>query len=340
MKILKLGDLHIGVKQDDKWIQNIQRDGIIQAIKLSKDLGITTWLQAGDFADTRKAITHRCMKFTREIADMIDDAGIEVHTIVGNHDLHYRDKMHPNFCSEYLTQFDNFIVYDKASTVDFDGVKIDMIPWICNENKDEIFEFIKKTKSKYCMGHFELNGFYFYKGLKSHGSEPDFLKKYKRVWSGHFHTISENRNVTYLGTPWSLTSGDENDPRGWWVFDTETEESTFYQNETMWHRRIDYPTSVNPNIYKDLSVRLFVTKVDKNLAKFETDLENVVHELKVVSKIDKTVESGDEPVDDIEITPMHELIDEYISCIPSITAEDLESTKKIAKSLYIGASNG
>lgn len=338
MKFLKLGDFHIGVKQDDPWIQNIQFEGIKQAIDYSIENGITNWLQAGDFADTRKAITHRCMKFTREIADLIADAGITVHTIVGNHDLHYREKIHPNFCSEYLTQFDNFIVYDKPKTIEFDNIKIDMIPWICDENQEEIFEFIKSSKSEYCLGHFELNGFYFYKGMKSHGTEPDFLKSYKRVWSGHFHTISENRNITYLGTPWSLTHGDENDPRGFWVFDTDTEESVFVQNETMWHRRIDYPCSINLETYRNLSVRLYVTKVDKNLAKFETALEEVVHELKLVSRIDTEVEV-DEVSEDIDVLTMPELIDEYIEALPELSEEDLEVTKALAKNLYIGVAN-
>ena len=36
MKILILGDWHLGVKADDEWTQNIQRDGIKQAIELSK----------------------------------------------------------------------------------------------------------------------------------------------------------------------------------------------------------------------------------------------------------------------------------------------------------------
>ena len=94
MKFLKLGDLHIGVKSDDPWIQNIQRDAIQQAIDYSKANGITNWLQAGDFADTRKSITHKCMEFTREIANMIDSAGISVDVIVGNHDLHFKNKSH------------------------------------------------------------------------------------------------------------------------------------------------------------------------------------------------------------------------------------------------------
>lgn len=335
MKFLKLGDWHFGVKQDDPWVQNIQLDGIRQAIEYSKSRGITNWLQAGDVFDVRKAISHKTMEFTRQVFDEIHEAGIVVYAIVGNHDMALKDKIHPNACNELLGHLPNVIVIDKPQTIDL-GVKIDLIPWICAENQQEIFEFVKNSKSEYCMGHFELNGFYFYKGMKSHGSEPDFLKNYKRVWSGHFHTISENRNVTYIGTPWSLTAGDENDPRGFWMFDSETKESTFIQNETMWHRRIDYPTSINPEIYRNLSVRLFVTKVDKQLAAFETALEEVVHELKVVNRVDSAV---DVVVDeDTEIESMPTLINGYIDALPDLSEGDTDALKAMTQKLYVEAS--
>ena len=241
MKILNLGDWHLGVKADDEWIRGIQIDGIKQAIEYSKKNGITVWIQYGDIFDVRKAITHKTMEFAREIVQMLDGAGITLHTIVGNHDLHYKNVMHPNASTELLAKYPNVKVYDKPTTVDFDGCLIDLIPWMCEENTGEILEHIKTSSASFCVGHWELNGFYFYKGMKSHGLEPDFLKTYKEVWSGHFHTISEAANVRYIGTPWTLTAGDENDPRGFWMFDTETERMEFIPNNTTWHRRIHYP---------------------------------------------------------------------------------------------------
>ncbi len=336
MKLLKLGDLHIGVKQDDPWVQNIQLDGIRQAIKLSKELGITSWLQAGDWFDVRKAITHKTMEFNRLICTEIAEAGITVYVIVGNHDATFKNKLSPNACSELLTQFKNFVVIDSPTTLTFDGVDIDMIPWICDDNSDLIHSFIKSSKSPYCLGHFELDGFYFYKGMKSHGSDPAFLVKYKQVWSGHFHTISENRHIKFIGTPWTLTAGDENDERGFWVFDTKTHESTFISNETMWHRRIIFPSSINPELYRNLSVRLVVTKVNADLAKVETALESVVHELKVINKVDKTVEEVEEENDELKSLP--ELIDEYISALPDLTSEEVELTQSLSKMLYLEAS--
>lgn len=337
MKILNLGDWHLGVKADDEWVQSIQLDGIKQAIEYSKKNGITTWIQYGDIFDVRKAITHKTMEFAREIVQMLDDAGITLHTVVGNHDMHFKNTLTPNASTELLAKYPNVKVYDKPTTVDFDGCLIDLIPWMCEENTGEILEHIKTSSASFCVGHWELNGFYFYKGMKSHGLEPDFLKTYKEVWSGHFHTISEAANVRYIGTPWTLTAGDENDPRGFWMFDTETERMEFISNNTTWHRRIQYPFKgkIDYKDFTNLSVRVIVTEVDKNLTKFESELEKVVHSLRVVSKIDNSVESDDS--EEVEVQSLQTLMEEYINAIPDITDSDREALIQYANQLYVEA---
>lgn len=337
MKILKLGDLHIGVKQDDPWVQNIQLQGIRQAIEISKKFNIKKWIQAGDWFDVRKAITHKTMEFNRLICEEIRNAGIHVDVIVGNHDATFKNKLTPNACDELLSQFSNFTVYNKATTVEYDGVAIDLVPWICDENKDEIMTFIANSKSLYNIGHYELNGFLFYKGLKSHGIEPDFLAKYKLVESGHFHTQSEGKNIRFIGTPWTLTAGDENDVRGFWIFDTETHENTFIANNTMWHRKITYPCSINPEMYRNLSVRVFITKVDDNLAKLETDLEAVAHEVKLVSRIDTDVALDIDTTATEEVKPLIDIIGDYIDALPDLTPEDVNEVKTMTTNLYLEA---
>lgn len=333
MKLLKIGDLHIGVRQDNSWVQNIQLDGIRQMIKYSKENGITTWIQAGDWFDVRRAITHKTMEFNRKLCSEIADAGIHVHVIVGNHDATYKNTLTPNACNELLGQYTNFTIYDKITTVDFDGVKIDLTPWICDENRDEILSFIKNTKSRYNIGHYELNGFYFYKGLKSHGTEPDFLSEYELVESGHFHTQSESKNVRFIGTPWTLTAGDANDVRGWWEFDTSTHKSTFIPNETMWHRTVTYPSTINAKTYANLYVRVLVTKVDANLTKFLAALEETVYELKEVNKVEYEVDDAElAAVDDVvHITTV---IDEYIDNIVDLETNDADKIKAITSALF------
>ena len=339
MKILHTGDWHLGVKSDDPWIQNIQRDGIRQKIEYSKKHQIKVWIQYGDIFDVRKAITHKTMEFAREIMSMLEEAGIIFHTIIGNHDLHFKHKIHPNAITELLGKYNHVKVYDTPTTVDFDGALIDLIPWLCEENVAQIMKHVKESSAEYCVGHWELNGFYFYKGLKSHGLEPDFLKQYKQVWSGHFHTISEAANIKYIGTPWTLTAGDENDPRGFWVQDTRLRTFDFIPNETTWHRKIFYPVTgpIDFNDYKDLSVRVVITEVDKDLPKFESELEKVVHELRTVSKIDNSLEVEDG--EEVEVKGLLEIMEEYINSLPDLSDDDRTAVILYANQLYTEVTN-
>ncbi len=339
MKILHTGDWHLGVKGDDPWVQNIQRDGIRQKIEYSKKHGIKTWIQYGDIFDVRKAITHKTMEFAREIATMLEEADIHMITVVGNHDMHYKHKITPNASMEVLGKYKNITVVEKPVTMDFDGTLIDLIPWLCEENVAQIMKHVKESSAEYCVGHWELNGFYFYKGLKSHGLEPDFLKSYKQVWSGHFHTISSAANIKYIGTPWTLTAGDENDPRGFWIQDTTHDFMDFVPNETTWHRKIFYPVTgpIDFNDYKDLSVRVVITEVDKDLPKFESELEKVVHELRTVSKIDNSLEVEDS--EEVEVKGLLEIMEEYINALPDLSDDDRTAVILYANQLYTEVTN-
>lgn len=336
MKILFLGDLHLGVRKDDPWIQNIQRQTFIDAINYSKTNGITTWIQAGDTFDVRAHTTQRCMEFTRELFDMVEAAGITFHTILGNHDLFYKTTLYPNTPQELLSHRKHIVIYDKPTTVDFDGTEIDLIPWMLEDNTTEIMEHIKTSSASFCVGHWELNGFYFYKGMKSHGLEPDFLKSYKQVWSGHFHTISEAANVKYIGTPFTITAGDENDPRGFWIFDTDTHKMDFVPNETTWHRKIYYPVTgtIDYKDFTNIAVRVIVNQVDDGLTKFESELEKVVHSLRVVSKVDNSVESDDDS-EEVEVKSLLDLMYDYIDALPDGHSEDdVKALKTMAAQLY------
>lgn len=338
MKIIHSGDWHLGVKADDPWVQEIQLKGIRDHIAYAKKHSIKTIIQYGDIFDVRKAITHKCMEFARQIVGELHDAGIHLITIVGNHDMHYKNTLTPNAAQEVMGKYPNVTVIEHPVTMDFDGVKIDLIPWMCDENTTEIMEHIKTTKATQCIGHWELNGFYFYKGMKSHGLEPDFLKRYKNVYSGHFHTISEAANVKYIGTPWTLTAGDENDPRGFWVQDTGLGTFDFVPNETCWHRKIYYPNKhIDYNDFKNLAVRVIVEQVDKDLPKFESELEKVVHSLRIVSKVDDSVEG--EADEEIDIKSLLNLMEDYIDALPDgHTDEDREALKILSKQLYIEVS--
>ena len=71
------------------------------------------------------------------------------------------------------------------------------------------------------------------------------------------------------------------------------------------------------------------------MTKFESELEKVVHSLRMVSKVDNSVESDDDQ--EIEIKSLQDIIKEYIDAIPDISDEDREALVKYSNELYIEA---
>lgn len=342
MKYAMIGDTHAGLRSDNVWNENNLYETFKLIAEYCKKNNITTAFHAGDFFDVRKATTQTTMNFVREkVVPLLEDAGITMYVLVGNHDCQFKNKIRPNAPREILTQYECFRVIDTPQAVDIidsDGnpKKLDMIPWICEENSQEIFDFIKKSDSDFCMGHFELSGYYFYKNSKSdHGLEPDFLKKYTRVFSGHYHHANEGDNIFYIGTPLTMSANDEEETRGFYEF-TGKAELNFIANPMISHRRISYPQQKDAVLqnYKNASVRLIVNSVDNDLPKFQTELETIAYELSVIDNL-----KNDSDIDtDFEIESSYSLMIKYVDGM-NHSDEDKTEIKKLIQSLHTEASN-
>jgi hypothetical protein len=118
------------------------------------------------------------------------------------------------------------------------------------------------------MGHLELQGFRVNRSLvMEHGLEADIFKNFKKVFSGHYHTRSDNGTVFYTGNPYEIYWTDVGDTRGFTIFDTETLE----------HEPINNPYRMFHNIYYE----------DTNYQTFDTrDYENKIVKVIVRKKTD------------------------------------------------------
>lgn len=333
MKVLELGDLHLGIKKDDPWHQSISLSLIKQAIAYSLEHNIKRWIQTGDWFDVRQATTQTTMEFIRvEIVPLLIEAGIHVDIIVGNHDIQFKNTIQPNAPRELLSEYPCFTVHDEPTTVDFDGYTVDMIPWMCESNTSKILEFIRNSQSMYCVGHFELTGFYYYKNVKSEGLARDFLERYQRVISGHYHTQSDGSNVKYIGTPYTITSGDENEERGFWIHDLANDVMDFVPNNKMYHVRLDYPGQIDPSKYENCSVRLFAHEIDEGLTKLEHELAKVVHSLKTVNQA-VLVETDTESYDMTQQPTAVDLMVESLMA-SDLSDDDIQESIKMVRALY------
>lgn len=345
MKIALLGDAHIGARSDSLAFHSFFRKFYGFFFSELKSRKIDTIIQLGDLWDRRKYINFVSLSESRKyFFDELRERDISMTTILGNHDITFKNTLEVNASSLLLQEYDNITVIDKPTTVELGGIKIALIPWICSENYVDCFNEINNTQAEICMGHFEISGFEMYRGhIAEGGLNSDSFNRFDTVFSGHYHHRSTRGNISYLGTPYELTWQDYNDPRGFHIFDTETLTVEFIQNPFTMFVRLEYNDKhevldLDAIDLTETYVKLVVVnktdyyKYDNFINKLYT---KGCHDIKIVEDMSE-FQSG--TVDEtIDLEDTLSILSNYVDSIN--TDIDKDKIKTYMKSLYIDALN-
>ncbi len=235
MKIALITDTHWGVRNDSQvfltYFEKFYRECFF---KYLDDHDINTIIHLGDIVDRRKYINYVTLRaFKENFVKPVKDREIDLHVIVGNHDIPYRSSNEINAMREIFEHGNNQYVktYDNPTNINMDGCDIALMPWIHPGNFQTCATFIDKTPAQVLFGHLELQGFEMSRGLvMNEGYSAEMFKHFDVVASGHYHHKSTRGNINYLGAPYEMTWHDYDDPRGFHIFDTETRTFEFIKN--------------------------------------------------------------------------------------------------------------
>ncbi len=350
-KIVILGDTHFGARSDSLDFHNhFKKFYDTVFFPYLKENNIQKVFQLGDLFDRRKFINYSSLFFCRKyFFDQLKKNNIELHTLIGNHDIYYRNTLAVNSPELILGDYDNVKIYSESVTIDEAGISIDIIPWICSDNENEVFDFIKRSKSEICFGHFEIDGFAMDRGnIHRGGLDRKELKRYDVVLSGHFHHKSFADNITYVGTPYEMTWSDYRDPKGFHVFDTTTRNMEFVSNPYVMFNKVFYDDVETDFEYwkkfdyeslKETYVKLVVLN-KQNPYLFDSVLDNLykvgLSDLNIVEDFTEVAIEDDQHLIDQAEDPMT-ILSKYIDNM----ALDIESKKlkNIMREVYIEALN-
>ena len=292
MKVAIITDQHFGARKSSKILHDYYGKFYKNIFfPYLKDNNITTVVDMGDTFDNRRTIDLWAIDWARtNYFDVLHEMGIKVHTVVGNHTAYYKDTNEINTIDLLLKQYDNITTYAEVEEIKLGDLNVLLVPWINSENEETTFDTIRNSQSKVAMGHLELNGFRAHRGhVMEDGIDIDAFEKFDKVYSGHYHTRSDNGKIYYLGNPYEMFWNDVNDPRGFHVFDTETKEHTPVDNPYSIFYNVYYEDTphqlFDASEYKDKIVKVIVRKKteQKKFEKFLDKLYSVgVHELKIV----------------------------------------------------------
>ena len=292
MKVAIITDQHFGARKNSKlfhdYFLKFYNDVFFPTLE---EYGITTVVDMGDTFDSRKGIDFSALSWAKDnYYDRLQEMGVKVHTIVGNHTAYYKNTNNVNAVDLLLREYDNVTVYAEPTEVMLDQLSTLFIPWINQENEENTLKLIKKTKCPCAMGHLEFQGFRVNRQIvMEHGLEANIFKNFSKVFSGHYHTRSDNGTVFYLGNPYEIYWTDVNDTRGFTIFDTETLEHTPINNPYKMFHNIYYEDTDHQTFdtreYENKIVKIIVRK-KSDTKKFEKFIDKLyasnVFELKIV----------------------------------------------------------
>ncbi len=334
MKLAIITDQHFGARKVSQFVHDYFEEFYNNIFfPYLEEHQIDTVIDMGDTFDNRRNIDLASLEWSKRVYfDKLKSLGVHLHSIVGNHTAYYKDTNDVNSIDLLLTEYDNISVYSEASQIKIDGLNILLLPWINQENKESTFDIIKKSKAKVAMGHLELNGFRAHTThVMEHGMDIDPFEKFDKVYSGHYHTRSDNGKIYYLGNPYEIYWNDVNDTRGFHIFDTKTKKHTPVNNPYKLFHVVYY----KDNNYKLFDARELKNKIVKVVVKQKTDQKQFekfidklyasgVQDLKIVENF-VLQESEDFEAEETENTIS--LLNRYID------DSDFEYDKNIVKSI-------
>jgi DNA repair exonuclease SbcCD nuclease subunit len=290
-----LTDSHYGAKKGSKHLHDyfelFYKNVFFPALE---EHGVETVIHMGDAFDSRKSIDYQSLEWAKRVVfDPLKK--YDVHMIVGNHDCYYKNTNNVNSPALLLKDYPNIKTYSSPTNTKVCGIDMTFIPWICSENYDETLKVIQKSKAKIAMGHLELKGFRVNKHLvmEEHGLEANLFSNFTKVFSGHYHTRSDNGTVFYLGNPYEMYWTDVNDTRGFHIFDTETLEHTPINNPYKLFYNIYYEDTPHQTFdaseYSNKIVKVIVRKKSKqkDFEKFIDKLYKIgIQDLKIVENFE------------------------------------------------------
>jgi calcineurin-like phosphoesterase family protein len=235
-KIFLIGDTHIGLgypNSVDKWFKIHQQyfsDFLIPLLKKEVSPGDII-VHLGDLFDNRNIIPINLLNYGIDIVEEISQIA-PLHIIVGNHDLWSKSASEINSVRP-LKYIPNVKTYSKSEILEFNGLKILMMPYI--EKRLEQINLINQNKDcDYLFCHSDLNGCKMHLTSVAHKNSDKIdieeFNSFSKVRSGHIHLVQQNKQFTFVGSVFQMDRNDYGDQKGIFVIDTTDGTEQFFPN--------------------------------------------------------------------------------------------------------------
>ena len=196
MKIALLNDTHCGVRNNNQQFAEYQGRFYTEIFFPYLDKhNIKQIIHLGDYFDRRRDVNFYSLHKNHEhfLQPMIEK-DIKMDLIVGNHDIYFKSTNALN-SPDFLLKNPNINVYTDPITKNYDGLDIVLLPWINDENKEEVEDYLSLVEAPIVMSHLEVNGGMMSPGHYHGGGTPQtWFNRFEQVYSCLLYTSPSPRD--------------------------------------------------------------------------------------------------------------------------------------------------
>ena len=311
-------DIHHGNKSNSTIFNQDCSDFVDWVCDVARNRGITTCLFLGDWNHSRASINVATLNYSTQNLEKLNETFNAVHFLPGNHDEYYRDRREYNSIP-FIKRFDNIHFYNDITTVD----DCTFVPWLIGDEHKKM----RKLKSQYVFGHFELPHFYMNAMVQmpDHGEvQSEDFDKCGTVYSGHFHKRQEKNNVAYIGNAFAHNYSDAwDDARGITILEwgkpheyVEWPDAPKYKTISI-SRLLDSPEQyLGPKTYARITLDIDISYEEANFIK-ETFIEQFqLRELSLIPN-KNTGNLDQEPVGEINFESVDTIVTSQLNQVES-----------------------
>ena len=215
-KAAVFSDLHLGLKSNSQVHNTDCEEFVDWFIDNAKKNNCETGIFCGDWTHNRNSISLTTLNVGIKLLEKLGSAFDNFYMILGNHDLYYKNKR-DIYSFEFAKHINGITVVENVLTQD----DVSLVPWLI----DDEWKKVKKLKSKYIFGHFELPTFMMNAMVQMPDNGELQIEDFQNqsyVFSGHFHKRQSQKNIHYIGNAFPHNYADNwDDDRGMMILDRE-----------------------------------------------------------------------------------------------------------------------
>jgi len=234
-KIAFISDTHLNIwRKNNRFFKHI--DSMFENFyKLCEGQNIDIIVHLGDLFDSKHVVaTEGLIRVDRIIEKFA--ARWPMILIPGNHDMVMNDDTEINLVSNYKT-YNNVFVADKYSCINLGDNILHCLPYIKNNLINEINNIkIDNKKNNILLSHLGVIGFKVHENASEYINnsigqiKKGYLKKFNKVFLGHYHGYQDNNHIVYVSAPLQSRHGDQKDKHGFVIYNTYDDKFSFYEN--------------------------------------------------------------------------------------------------------------